>query len=197
LGNFADAAKWTPSVVMSRQNGDRTAGTGASRVLKHVWGFQLEEVVTAWDEGRGHTFVVKAPFPLRNVKETWTIDTGSRDASVSTAVEYDMRLGAIGYLIDQVLMRHLIRREMRLGLAALKRYVESTTPLVVGVDDEPGRLLDVGVGKHLVFGLRVLHPSRTRLQVHGAELPMPAGVAETTLETALLLFVADRQPVLQ
>lgn len=129
LRNFGSAALWAPGVVTSLSNGDRTAETGARRVLRHLWGFQLEEVVTAWDEGRGYSFiVVKAPFPLRNVRETWAIDTGSRDARVSTAVEYEMGLGPIGNITDRVLMRHLIRREMRLGLAGLKRYVESMTP---------------------------------------------------------------------
>jgi hypothetical protein len=36
-----------------------------------------------------------------------------------------MRLGPLGALLDWVLVRHLIRREMRVGLKGLRAYVES------------------------------------------------------------------------
>ena len=68
--------------------------------------------------------------------------------------------------------------------------------LVVRLDHVPRSLLDVGVGEHLVLGFRVVHPPCPGLEVHGAELPALAGILDASLETALLLLVTHREPVL-
>jgi len=39
-------------------------------------------------------------------------------------VNYDMKLGFIGAAIDWLLVRFIVRREMRVGLGGLKHYVE-------------------------------------------------------------------------
>ena len=56
--------------------------------------------------------------------------------------------------------------------------------------------LGVGELEHLVLGPRVVDPAGPRLQVHLAELPALARVVDALLEPALLLIVADREPVL-
>ena len=68
--------------------------------------------------------------------------------------------------------------------------------LVVALDDVPRRLGDVGVHQHLVLGAGVVLPAGDRLQVHRGQLPPPHRVVEPGLEPALLLVVADREPVL-
>ena len=60
-----------------------------------------------------------------------------------------------------------------------------------------GASRDVGHGEHLVLGLGELDPLLARLQVHRAELPALERVLRTLLEAALLLGVADREPVLE
>lgn len=119
---------WASRVQTSRQTGAPSGGgVGACRTLRHRWGFRFDEVVTAWDAGKGYSFlVVKRPFPLGRVLETWEIRPDSGSTMVRTQVEYDIRLGMIGRLIDELLVRHLIRREMRQGLSDLKRVLEAT-----------------------------------------------------------------------
>jgi ligand-binding SRPBCC domain-containing protein len=124
LRAFGDVARWAPGIAWSSCLDDPPEGIGARRLMRHQWGFRLEEVVTAWDEGRGFTFLVKrAPFPLNFVLETWTVAESGGRARVETTVEYNTHIGIIGRLIDQVLVRHLIRREMRRGLAGLRSCV--------------------------------------------------------------------------
>src|SRR5579871_158695 len=69
--------------------------------------------------------------------------------------------------------------------------VEAGAPLVLGIDDVPGCLLDVGYGEHFVFGPGVFRPSSAGFQVHRAELPAFCSVLHAVLKAALLLFVAD------
>ena len=75
--------------------------------------------------------------------------------------------------------------------------VEARGLFVVGVDHVPGRLPGVGAGEHLVFGARVLGPVFARFQIHGAQLPALQGILHALLEAALLLLVADGEPVLE
>lgn len=124
LRAFGDVAQWAPGIAWSRCLDDRADGIGARRLMRHRWGFRLEEVVTTWDEGRSFTFLVKrAPFPLNFVLETWTVGESGGRARVETIVEYNTHIGVLGRLIDGVLVRHLIRREMRLGLAGLRNWL--------------------------------------------------------------------------
>ena len=98
LSDFSGVATWAPYLRSSSPVGDVEAGVGAYRVLRHFWGFRLEESVIEWDEGTGYTFdVVTVPFPIKDVRETWQV----------------------------VSENGRVRREMREGLKGLKRHAET------------------------------------------------------------------------
>lgn len=126
LRDFGQVARWAPHVLTSKSVDGQATGLGSRRVFQHLWGFRLEEVITRWDEGLGYSFdIVTAPFVFRDVRETWTVHAALAGARVLTSVEYDVHFGALGSALDRVLLRRLIRREMQVGLAGLKKYVES------------------------------------------------------------------------
>jgi hypothetical protein len=109
----------------SRLVGDRAAGVGTRRAMRHAWGFRFEESVTQWHDGKGFSFdVLKAPFPMKNVKEAWAMAREDGCVVVSTQVRYGMRLGPLGRALDSLLVRFLVRREMRAGLRGLRQFVE-------------------------------------------------------------------------
>jgi hypothetical protein len=60
---------------------------------------------------------------MQEVKESWAIASKTCTV-VSTQVRYGMRLGPVGRALDPVLVRFLVRREMRAGLRGLKQFVE-------------------------------------------------------------------------
>ena len=114
--------------------------------------------------------------------------TSGRTSAAARSAMSSWRAGsAIGSGVD------VLVRDQRQQVADA---VQPRAPLVVGVDDVPRRLLDVGVAEHLVLGARVLDPALARLEVHRAELPAAHRVGDARLEAALLLLVADREPVL-
>lgn len=125
LADFGDTAAWAPGMRRSEVKGEPKTGVGSYRVMRHVWGFTIEESVTQWTEGAGYAFdLVRAPFPMCKVHETVRLEQGDGHAVVTTSVSYAMRLGVIGYLLDAVFVRFLIRREMRTSLRGLKHFVE-------------------------------------------------------------------------
>lgn len=126
LNDFGGVADWAPYLRRSSLVGDLERGVGSYRVLRHFWGFRIEESVVEWKDHEGYTFeVVVVPSPMSNVRESWSLETGNPHVTVTSTVEYDMRLGWIGAVLDMVLVRHLIRREMRTGLRGLRDYVQS------------------------------------------------------------------------
>ena len=125
LENFGDVASWAPYMRRSALIGEKRTGVGTRRRLHHAWGFRLEECVTGWIDGRGFSFDVnRAPYPMKNVREAWVLEQEKGRTIIGTSVEYDMFLGVIGSMLDAILVRFIVRREMRAGLRGLKAFLE-------------------------------------------------------------------------
>ncbi|MGD8356612.1 MAG: SRPBCC family protein [Lysobacterales bacterium] len=125
LADFGTVSSWVPSMRVSRLVGTQATGVGTRRAMRHAWGFRFEEEVTQWHESKGYAFdVLKAPFPMQQVKETWVIGEQRHRTVVETQVRYGMGLGPVGALIDWALVRFVVRREMRAGLDGLRRFCE-------------------------------------------------------------------------
>jgi ligand-binding SRPBCC domain-containing protein len=126
LSDFSGVATWAPYLRNSSPVGDVESGVGAYRVMRHFWGFRLEESVVEWDDGSGFEFdVVRVPFPIKDVREAWRIEDAEDHVVVATRVEYDTHLGPVGAAIDAAIVSLLVRREMREGLRGLKRHAET------------------------------------------------------------------------
>lgn len=125
LADFGNVAAWAPYMRKSTLVGTQTSGIGTRRAMRHAWGFRFEERVTQWHDGHGYSFdVLRAPWPMHGVKETWALSGTEGHTELATQVRYDMRLGPLGRLLDWALVRHVVRREMRAGLGGLKRFAE-------------------------------------------------------------------------
>lgn len=126
LTDFGGVAEWAPFLRNAALIGERNRGVGSYRVMRHYWGFRLEESVLEWTDQVGYAFdVVVVPFPIRTVRESWSLETGNPHVTVTTVVRYDMHLAGLGAFLDWALVRHLIRREMKAGLRGLRAYVAS------------------------------------------------------------------------
>jgi ligand-binding SRPBCC domain-containing protein len=125
LADFGDVSAWAPYMRTSHLIGEQNTGVGMRRGMRHAWGFRFEEVVTQWHEGKGFAFdVLKAPFPMKDVKEVWVVGTENGHTLVETQVRYGTHLGFLGSIADWLLVRFVVRREMRAGLRGLKHYSE-------------------------------------------------------------------------
>lgn len=125
LADFGDVAAWAPYMRISHIVGEQETGVGTVRAMKHEFGFRFEERVTAWIEGAGFDFdVMKAPWPMESVRESWRIEQAPEGVRVTTQVRYGTQLGLLGALFDWLLLRFIVQREMRSGIRGLKEYVE-------------------------------------------------------------------------
>ncbi len=125
LNDFGDVAAWAPYMRISHLVGEQESGIGTRRAMQHELGFRFEECVTLWLDGEGYDFdVVKAPWPMGAVRESWRMDGNGPTVTVTTRVDYDMKLGPLGVLFDWLILRFVVRREMRSGIRGLKEYAE-------------------------------------------------------------------------
>ena len=130
LEDFGGVSKWAPYMRRSSLVGNQQNGVGTSRFMRHAWGFSFEETITEWTDNHGFSFDVhRAPFPRKDVHETWVTGQDKGLSTVTTRVSYGMRLGILGNLVDWVLVRFGVRRDMRAGLLGLTKYLESTSKL--------------------------------------------------------------------
>ena len=68
--------------------------------------------------------MLRAPWPMHRVHESWALTARDGITQVTTCVDYGMKLGPAGALLDWSLVRFIVRREMRSGLRGLKEYIE-------------------------------------------------------------------------
>ena len=125
LADFGNVAEWAPYMRQSRLLDGPSTGIGMRRGMRHAWGFRFEEEVTQWHEGKGFAFdVLKAPFPMKDVKEVWVLAPEDGHTAVETQVRYGAHLGFLGQIVDWLVVRFVVRREMRAGLRGLKNHAE-------------------------------------------------------------------------
>jgi ligand-binding SRPBCC domain-containing protein len=125
LADFGGVSDWAPYMKHSHLIGDIESGVGTRRGMRHAWGFRFEEAITEWNEGDGYSFdVFRAPFPMKNVHESWVTGRENGNVTVTTEVNYGMKLGPVGTFLDWLLVRFVVKREMRVGLRGLKHSLE-------------------------------------------------------------------------
>jgi uncharacterized protein YndB with AHSA1/START domain len=125
LADFGGVAKWAPRMKHSRLADSLEIGVGARRVMRHVWGFRIEETVTRWEEGAGFSFRLdRAPPPLRDVQESWAIEARGQTTRVSTRVTYRTGWAVFGRFADHCLIRFLVAREMGSSLRSLRHFAD-------------------------------------------------------------------------
>ena len=96
LADFGEVSCWAPYMRTSHLIGEQQSGVGMRRGMRHAWGFRLEEVVTQWHQGKGFAFdVLKAPFPMKDVKEVWVLGPENGYTVVETQVLQMLRAGRL------------------------------------------------------------------------------------------------------
>ena len=125
LEDFGGVSVWAPYMNRSKLVGSLRTGVGTRRIMHHDLGFNFEEMVTEWTDGEGYSFdVYRAPYPMKDVHETWSLKHDDGLSTVTTEVNYNMRMGVLGRMLDQILVQFIVLREMRSGLRGLKQHVE-------------------------------------------------------------------------
>ena len=133
LADLGGIDKWNPGVARSHWTSEQKQGVGASRHcdLQNPSG-RLEERAIEWREGEGYTIdVYESSFPMKNTVE-FAIKPEGGGTRVYVTVNYRLKFGPVGALLDVLFVRRQIQKGFYNLLAGLKYFVETGDP----VDDK-------------------------------------------------------------
>ncbi len=129
LGDFEGVKSWAPGLSDAYRTTGPDIDVGSRRSVTYRHLFTMEQVVTEWNEGARLSYAVfRAPWPLRDFFETWTIMPTVVGSTVRAQVAYDLWSGPVGRLVNRAFTHQVLRFEMRRGLQGLKAAVEGGLP---------------------------------------------------------------------
>ena len=128
LSNYGDICKFNPGVSKSYITSENNEGVGATRVCELVPVGKVSETIKEWQEGDGFliqvTPIEKLP-PITNFTGRFHIEKLSVNTSrVSVSINYEIKLGVIGTILNKVLIQPKLEKSMDDLLRGLKTHVE-------------------------------------------------------------------------
>lgn len=134
LRDLSIAHKYVPGLRDCRLTTEQKEGVGASRRVYASSGMELDETVVEWNEGKG--FVIrlhdgaKPPPPIFTEARFHYIleDAPGGKTIFRPTMTYTIKWGALGALLDKLLLNMIIRSNMKKVGLGLKQFYETGKP---------------------------------------------------------------------
>jgi len=125
LADFGGVSKWAPSVTHSVSSTEANRGVGCERQCD-IPGFgTLKERVTEWEEGQRISFSVEGVGPMKSMLNEISVSPKGDRTLVTFTVDFRMKFGPVGAIMDRLVVRRQMRKLAELTLAGLKHHVET------------------------------------------------------------------------
>lgn len=134
LREFGDIYVFNPNLTESHLlEGSPTHGLGARRhcTMSDGKNYIREEVID-WQEGESYTVdIYEGTMPLRTAQATLRVQpTGAQTCQVSMSLTYEPKFGALGAVLDVVMLRRMMLGSCARVLDGLKEYTAQETQKV-------------------------------------------------------------------
>jgi carbon monoxide dehydrogenase subunit G len=119
-----------PGVCTSYYTSERRQGVGASRHCDLKPFGSVEERATEWNEGESVTLEIydgKSMPPFRAAHGKMSVESNGAGTIARLTLEYEMRYGLLGRVMDRLMVRSRFERMVPAVLAGLKRKMENGT----------------------------------------------------------------------
>ena len=126
LADLGGIYKWNPGVSHSHSTSENSQGDGATRHCDLTQGGYLKEKAIDWREGDGYKIdVYESNLPIERNVVQFTVSPEGDGTLVSVTVDYRLKYGPVGALLDTLIVRRQYRKGFSGLLAGLKQYVET------------------------------------------------------------------------
>lgn len=119
-----------PGVTRSYYTSERKEGVGASRHCDLKPFGSVEERATEWNEGESFTLEIydgqRMP-PFKVAHGSMTVESNGTGTTARLTLEYEMRYGFLGHVMDRLMVRSRFEKMVPAVLAGLKQHVEKGT----------------------------------------------------------------------
>lgn len=129
LADFGGIERFHPGLRASRSTSARNEGIGASRHCELRPAGSVEERAVGWDEGRSLRVEIYAgrgtpPLDFRRSRIRFELRDDGAGTAVDAVLDYRLRYGPLGALLDRAVVRARLARSLELVLGGLKTYAE-------------------------------------------------------------------------
>ena len=138
LADFGGVSNWAPTITESRSLTEANEGVGAERTCDHVKMGTLEERIVEWEEGERYAYIVTKglPMPMKSLKNDWSAASANGATRVDLRMVFETKFGPLGTMMEAMMLRRMMRKEMGISLAGLKYHVETGKTATMEVEDE-------------------------------------------------------------
>lgn len=128
VSDLGSIYKFNPGVSKSYYTTDKTEGIGAARICELQPAGKIIETVTNWIEGSGFLLRIdpleKAP-PVKNFSGFFELEKlNNHETQVSVTINYEMKLGVIGHLLNNLIIQSKMEDSIEHLLEGLKIHSE-------------------------------------------------------------------------
>jgi ribosome-associated toxin RatA of RatAB toxin-antitoxin module len=129
LSEIETLDKYDPAVLKSTAISQATSGIGAKRKVNMKDGKNwFEEQCTVWKPNRQLTYELTAcSFPVHQLRHSYTLEEKGSDVKVKQVMQYTVKYGWFGKLLDAVMIRRQSDSGIKKFLAGLKYYTEKNS----------------------------------------------------------------------
>jgi hypothetical protein len=103
--------------------GEKRTGVGATRVCELLPKGRVVERVTRWEEGRALGLeVAESDWPVHFMRWVTRVDPRPGGTRITQELEYSVKFGPIGWLLDRLAMKRKLRTSLDAIFASLVRH---------------------------------------------------------------------------
>lgn len=126
LADLGRVAEYNDSVRSARISPAEGGRKGAIRICALVPKGEVTERVTEWEEGRSLGLeVVKSDWPVQFMNWVTNIEPAGSGSRVIQRLEYKMKFGPVGWLLNALVMRRAIERNVGKALKGMIALAEA------------------------------------------------------------------------
>jgi len=125
VADVGTIAEWHPGVAHSPVLTANRTGLGATRRIELYDGGTVVEEVTSLDEGRSVTVTMSEhAMPLSHGTATFEVEADGNDRTrVTMMMDYQMKYGPFGWLMNVLMLRRIMRKLLASVLAGLGHHL--------------------------------------------------------------------------
>jgi uncharacterized protein YndB with AHSA1/START domain len=125
LGTLDALERYDPGVTRSQITSDARTGIGATRRCDLKPGGWFRERVTVWEPACSLGFeLVDCTLPVKRLRHDYTLTSMEGGTRVQQRMEYRLKFGPLGSLLDAAIVRRRWRAGVTLFLRGLKQLAE-------------------------------------------------------------------------
>ena len=126
LANLEDVQHYNPGVAKAEYISVTRSGVGAARRCDLKDGTAIKETVIGWDANEAITMeLTESPWPVKNMRWRTVLQADGNGTRVSQVLGYEMKMGPIGRILNALVMRNKMDKNLGEIFTSMKKYAES------------------------------------------------------------------------